>query len=135
MVNYLLVGYKSVSNTYSWIHNHKYTCPQVYLKVTGYNFNFTHAIINLYTKHWAVSAEILASVFVELKHSLHEDPNSLAHAEVNHARRSYVYTMGILYRKISTWRTKQLVNSRRRYVSTKPVRRFLSQELVEITIF
>ena len=34
-----------------------------------------------------------------------------------------------------TWRTKQLVNSRRRYVSTKPVRRFLSQELVVITIF
>ena len=68
-------------------------------------------------------------------HSLHEDPNSLAHAEVNHAHGSYIYTMGILYRKISTWRTKQLVNSRRRYVSTKPVRRFLSQELVEITIF
>ena len=68
-------------------------------------------------------------------YSLHEDPNSLAHSEVNHARGSYVYTMGILYRKISTWRTKQLVNSRRRYVSTKSVRRVLSQELVEITIF
>ena len=27
------------------------------LKVTGYNFNFARAIINLYTKHWAVSAE------------------------------------------------------------------------------
>ena len=67
--------------------------------------------------------------------SLHEDHNSLAHVEVNHARGSYVYTMGILYRKMSTWQTKQLVNSRRRYVSTKPVQRFLSQELVEITIF
>ena len=27
------------------------------IKVTGYNFNFARAIINLYTKHWAVSAE------------------------------------------------------------------------------
>ena len=27
------------------------------VKVTGYNFNFARAIINLYTKHWAVSAE------------------------------------------------------------------------------
>ena len=31
--------------------------------------------------------------------SLHKDPNSLAHAEVNHACGSYVYTLGILYRK------------------------------------
>ena len=38
------------------------------IKVMGYNFNFACAIINLYTKHWAVSAEILASVFAELKH-------------------------------------------------------------------
>ena len=38
------------------------------VKVTGYNFNFARAIINLYTKHWAVSAEILASVFTQLKH-------------------------------------------------------------------
>ena len=27
------------------------------VKVTGYNFNFARVIINLYTKHWAVSAE------------------------------------------------------------------------------
>ena len=27
------------------------------IKVMGYNFNFARAIINLYTKHWAVSAE------------------------------------------------------------------------------
>ena len=26
-------------------------------KVMGYKFNFARAIINLYTKHWAVSAE------------------------------------------------------------------------------
>ena len=43
--------------------------------------------------------------------------------------------MGILYRHISTWWTKQLVNSIRRYVSVKPVRRLLSQELAEVTIF
>ena len=30
---------------------------QTKLKVTGYNFNFARAIINLYAKHWAVSAE------------------------------------------------------------------------------
>ena len=29
----------------------------ILLKVKGYNFNFARAIINLYTKHWAVSAE------------------------------------------------------------------------------
>ena len=29
----------------------------LFIKVTGYNFNFARAIINLYTKHWAVSAE------------------------------------------------------------------------------
>ena len=27
------------------------------IKVTGYNCNFARAIINLYTKHWAVNAE------------------------------------------------------------------------------
>ena len=27
------------------------------VKVTGYNFNFARAIINLYTIHWAVSAK------------------------------------------------------------------------------
>ena len=31
--------------------------PINFIKVTGYNFNFARAIINLYTKHWAVSAE------------------------------------------------------------------------------
>ena len=60
---------------------------------------------------------------------------SLNYVEVNHACGSYIYTMGILYRQILTWRTKQLVNLSQRYVSTKPVRRFLYQELVEITIF
>ena len=67
--------------------------------------------------------------------SLHEDPNSLARAEVNHAPGSYVYTMGILYRQIPRWLTVQLVNSSRRYVSTRPVRRLLSQQLVEPTVF
>ena len=43
---------------------------------------------------------------------------SLNRAEVNHAPGSYVYTMGILYRRISTWRTEQLVNTSRRYVAT-----------------
>ena len=47
-------------------------------------------------------------------------------------RGSYVYTIGILYRQISIWQTKQLVNSSQRYVSTKLVRRLLSQKL---TIF
>ena len=61
--------------------------------------------------------------------------HSLNHAEVNHACGSYVYTMGILYRQISTWRTKQLVNLSRCYVSAKPVWRLFSQELVEVTIF
>ena len=42
-------------------------------------------------------------------------------------------TMRILYRQISTWRTKQLVNSSWRHMSAKPVRRLLSQELIEIT--
>jgi hypothetical protein len=62
-------------------------------------------------------------------------PNSLAHAEVNHAYGSYVYTMGILYRRSSTWQTKQLVNWSRCYESTKPVRRLLNQELVQIIVF
>ena len=48
-------------------------------------------------------------------------PNSLARAEVNHAPGSYVYTMGIWYRQILRWQTVQLVNSSRRYVSTRPV--------------
>ena len=62
-------------------------------------------------------------------------PNSLTHPEVNHARGSYVYTMGILYRRIPTWRTKQLVNCSRLYLSTKPVRRLLNQELDEVIVF
>ena len=60
---------------------------------------------------------------------------SLNRAEVNHAPGSYVYTMGILYRRISTWRTKQLVNMSRRYMATKPVRRVLNQELLEVIAF
>ena len=60
---------------------------------------------------------------------------SLNHPEVNHTRGSYVYTMGILYRPISTRRTKQLVNWSRHYVSTKPLQRLLNQELVEVTVF
>ena len=43
--------------------------------------------------------------------------------------------MGILYRQISTWRTKQLVNSSQRCMSAKPVWRLLSQELGQVTIF
>ena len=60
---------------------------------------------------------------------------SLNHAEVNHVPGSYVYTMGILYRRISTRRTKQLVNTSRQYVATKPVRRLLNQELLEVIVF
>jgi hypothetical protein len=58
----------------------------------------------------------------------------LNRAEVNHAHGSYVYTRGILYGRILTWRTEQLVNFNRRYVSATPVRRLLSQELIETTI-
>ena len=64
--------------------------------------------------------------------SLHEGSNFLNRVEVNHA--SHVYTMGLLYGRISTWRTEQLVNSSRRYVSATPVRRLLSHELVKTTI-
>ena len=48
--------------------------------------------------------------------------------------RKLIYTMGILYGRISTWLTEQAVNSSRRYVSATSVRRVLSQALVEITI-
>ena len=48
--------------------------------------------------------------------------------------RKLIYTMGILYGRILTWRTEQLVNSSRCYVSATLVRRLLSQELVETTI-
>ena len=58
-----------------------------------------------------------------LQFSLHQGSNSLTHVEVNHAPRSYVYSMGILYGRISTWRTEQLVNPSRRYVSATPERR------------
>ena len=68
--------------------------------------------------------------------SLHEGVNSLNRAEVNHAPRSYVYTMGqILYRQIPRWLMVQLVNSSRRYVSPRPVRRLLNQELLEFIVF
>ena len=50
---------------------------------------------------WGAWPKILHAHFYYSTFSLHEDPNSLAHAEVNHARGSYIYTMGILYRKIS----------------------------------
>ena len=40
---------------------------------------------------------------------LHEGSNFLNRAEVNYAPGSYVYTMGILYGRISTWRTEQLL--------------------------
>ena len=66
--------------------------------------------------------------------SLHEGSKFLNRVEVDHAPRSYVYTIGILYGRISTWRTEQLVNSSRRYVSATPVRRLLSHELVKTTI-
>ena len=56
-------------------------------------------------------------------------------AEVNHAPGSYVYTMGVLYGEISTWPTKQLVDLSRRYVSNKRVRRLLTEQLVEVTLF
>ena len=48
--------------------------------------------------------------------------------------RKLIYTMGILYGRILTWQTEQVVNSSQRYVSATPVRRLLSQELVETTI-
>ena len=48
----------------------------------------------------------------------------ITHPEVN----------GILYGRILTWWTEQLVNSSWRYVSATPVRKILSQELVETTI-
>ena len=39
------------------MYNFRFLREIVIIKVTGYNFNFVRAIINLYTKHWAVSAE------------------------------------------------------------------------------
>ena len=67
--------------------------------------------------------------------SLHEGVQFSLAAEVNHAPGSYVYTMGVLYGEISTWPTKQLVDLSRRYVSTKRVRRLLTEQLVEVTLF
>ena len=66
--------------------------------------------------------------------SLHKESNSFAHTEVNHVQGSYVYTMGILYMQILRWQTEQLVNSSWHYVSTKPVQRFLSQELLKVIV-
>ena len=59
-------------------------------------------------------------------------PQFSACAEVNHAPGGYVYTIGILYRQIPRWQTLQLVNSIRRYLSTRPVRSLLNQELLEV---
>ena len=73
--------------------------------------------------------------FVKFVSSLHEGSHSLNRAEVNHAPGSYVYTMGILYRQIPRWLTVQLVNSGWCYVSTRPVRRLLNQELLEFIVF
>ena len=49
--------YMYVCLTISFCFGVSIKCYQEYIKVTGYNFNFARAIINLYTKHWAVSAE------------------------------------------------------------------------------
>ena len=68
-------------------------------------------------------------------YSLHEGVQFSLAAEVNHAPGSYVYTMEVLYGEISTWPTKQLVDLSRRYVSTKHVRRLLTEQLVEVTLF
>ena len=68
-------------------------------------------------------------------HSLHEGVRvqfSVA-AEMNHAPGSYVYTMGLLYGEISTWRTKQLAGSSRSCVSTTLLRRLLTEQLVKVT--
>ena len=67
--------------------------------------------------------------------SLHEGVQFSLDAEVNHAPGSYVYTMGVLYGEISTWPNKQLVDLSRRYVSNKRVRRLLTEQLVEVTLF
>ena len=80
------------------------------------------------------SIEILC-VHVHVAISLHEDPNSQSHVEMNNACGSYVYTMGILYRRIPGEQTEQLVNLSRRYMSTKPMRRLLNQETVKVTVF
>ena len=64
---------------------------------------------------------------IETPYSLHEGVQFSLAAEVNHAPGSYVYTMGVLYGEISTWPTKQLVDLSRRYVSTKRVRRLLTE--------
>ena len=68
-----------------------------------------------------------------ITNSPHKEPNFHSPAEINHAPEGYVYTMGILYRKLSTWPTRQLLCSSQRYVSTRPVRRLLYQEPVKAT--
>ena len=46
-----------------------------------------------------------------------------------------MFTLGILYRQVSTWRTEQLVNLSSPEVSEKPARRLSRQELVKVTLF
>ena len=71
--------------------------------------------------------------YLLLLYSLHKDPNSQSHVEVNHTCRSYIYTRRFCTGKFQDGR-QQLVNSSRRYVSTKPMRRLLNQELVEVVV-
>ena len=81
-------------------------------------------IIGTSTPIVAVKHQIISELNYSMATSLHEDP------QFSYAPGSYVDTMGILYR-----RTKQLVNSSRCYVSTKPVRRLLNQGLLDVIIF
>ena len=52
---------------------------------------------------------VVNPLMLETLFSINSLHSSLAHTEVNHTCTSHIYTMGILYRQISTWRTEQLV--------------------------
>ena len=67
--------------------------------------------------------------------SLHEGVQFSLTMEVNYTPGSYVYSMGVSYGEISIWLTKQLVDSSQSYVSTKRLRRLLTEQLVEVTLF
>ena len=49
------------------MYNFRFLREIVIIKVMGYNFNFARAIINLYTKHWPVSAEHFGVSFCGVK--------------------------------------------------------------------
>ena len=92
-------------------------------------------MLHAWSPHYIIL--IRSSCFADLKV---RDFQSARRGQISYLRgsesrtRKLIYTMGILYGRILTWRTEQVVNLSRRYVSATPARRLLSQELVETTI-